>query len=200
MRWWLRMCWLLRIGRIHVPRITYRPNSCPASGFLFPGHEWADCCVWAESMPRVGLPLSRTRVVATTSRRSHPSLFMAHKSKSKSMLRFSWWPWVFREVPKNYSRNFYYLSWGGKWAATIMQSIIRNNLATFPSQLSPQRCSINTWNFHYLGSDIDYLYSFSILCSIYAKTLFQEIHPIDLWNDFVLGWSNSRLLALWALN
>jgi len=73
-----------------------------------------------------------------------------------------------------------------------MQSIIRNNLATFPSQLSPQRCSINTWNFHYLGSDIDYLYSFSILCSIYAKTLFQEIHPIDLWNDFVLGWRISR--------
>ena len=69
-------------GRENGLIVAYRPNSCPASDFFSSGHEWTDYCIWAESISRVELPLCRTRVAPTTSRRSQPTLSMAYKSKS----------------------------------------------------------------------------------------------------------------------
>ena len=77
-------------GRENGLIVAYRPNSCPASDFFSSGHEWTDYCIWAESIPRVEFPLSRTRVAPTMSRRSQPTLSMTYKIyKSKSILRSS---------------------------------------------------------------------------------------------------------------
>ena len=73
-------------GRENGLIVAYRPNSCPASDFFSSGHEWTDYCIWAESIPRVELPLSRTRVAPTTSKRSQPTLSMTYKSKSMCVL------------------------------------------------------------------------------------------------------------------
>jgi len=81
-------------GRENGLIVAYRPNSCPASDFFSSGHEWTDYCIWAESIPRVELPLFRTRVAPTTFRRSQPTLSMAYKSKSirtDSTLYFLYW-------------------------------------------------------------------------------------------------------------